>query len=109
MCYDTFALGTVGADECNGEVTTADNPSVQRVLSSSAMEAKGLTPILNVSDIASTVVWFEKWGWKKLWEWGTPPFHSLTSADGIPESYLGENRHWTGLPTNPRPVSDPRR
>jgi hypothetical protein len=29
------------------------------------MEAKGLTPILNVSDIASTVAWFEKWGWKK--------------------------------------------
>src|ERR1700685_901301 len=37
------------------------------------MEAKGLTPILNVSDIAATVAWFEKWGWKKLWDWGTPP------------------------------------
>jgi len=34
------------------------------------MEAKGLTPILNVSDIAGTVAWFEKWGWKKLWDWG---------------------------------------
>jgi predicted enzyme related to lactoylglutathione lyase len=40
---------------------------------SSIMEAKSLTPILNVSDIASTVAWFEKWGWKKLWDWGTPP------------------------------------
>lgn len=38
-----------------------------------AMEAKGLTPILNVSDIAKTFAWFEKWGWKKLWDWGTPP------------------------------------
>jgi predicted enzyme related to lactoylglutathione lyase len=37
------------------------------------MEAKALTPILNVSDIAATVAWFEKWGWKKLWDWGTPP------------------------------------
>ena len=37
------------------------------------MEAKALTPILNVSDIASTFAWFEKWGWKKLWDWGTPP------------------------------------
>jgi catechol 2,3-dioxygenase-like lactoylglutathione lyase family enzyme len=37
------------------------------------MEAKALTPILNVSDIPSTVAWFEKWGWKKLWDWGTPP------------------------------------
>jgi hypothetical protein len=39
----------------------------------SAMEAKGLTPILNASDFAGTVAWFEKWGWKKLWDWGTPP------------------------------------
>jgi len=37
------------------------------------MEAKGVTPILNVSDIGSTFAWFEKWGWKKLWDWGTPP------------------------------------
>jgi N-acetylneuraminic acid mutarotase len=35
------------------------------------MEAKGLTPILDVLDIASTIAWFEKWGWKKLWDWGT--------------------------------------
>jgi Glyoxalase/Bleomycin resistance protein/Dioxygenase superfamily len=32
-----------------------------------------LTPILNVSDVAASVAWFEKWGWKKLWDWGTPP------------------------------------
>ena len=37
------------------------------------MEAKALTPILNVTDLPSTVAWFEKWGWKKLWDWGTPP------------------------------------
>ena len=43
------------------------------LLSSSIMEAKVLTPILNVSDIGSTIAWFEKWGWKKLWDWGTPP------------------------------------
>jgi hypothetical protein len=29
------------------------------------------SPILNVSDIASRVAWFEKWGWNKLWDWGT--------------------------------------
>jgi hypothetical protein len=39
----------------------------------SIMEVKGLTPRLNASDIASTVAWFERWGWKKLWDWGTPP------------------------------------
>ena len=36
------------------------------------MLAKGLTPILNVSDMAASLAWFEKWGWKKLWDWGTP-------------------------------------
>src|SRR5579884_3262831 len=44
------------------------------------MEAKGLTPILNVSDIASTFAWFENWGWKKLWDWGTPAI--LAQSDG---------------------------
>src|SRR5579871_5082474 len=29
------------------------------------MKAKGLTPILNVSDIAASFAWFEKWGWRK--------------------------------------------
>ena len=37
------------------------------------MEVKALTPILNVSDLEGTVAWFEKWGWKRLWDWGTPP------------------------------------
>ena len=37
------------------------------------MNAHALTPILNVSDIAASFAWFEKWGWKKLWDWGTPP------------------------------------
>ena len=36
------------------------------------MEAKGITPILNICDITATFAWFEKWGWKKLWDWGTP-------------------------------------
>lgn len=37
------------------------------------MEAKAITPILNVSNIAASFAWFEKWGWKKLWDRGTPP------------------------------------
>jgi len=32
-----------------------------------------LNPILNVSNFAETVVWFEKLGWKKAWDWGEPP------------------------------------
>lgn len=37
------------------------------------MRANRLTPILNVSDIHQSFQWFEKLGWEKAWEWGTPP------------------------------------
>lgn len=37
------------------------------------MIAKGLTPILNVSDIQASFAWFEKLGWTKGWDWGSPP------------------------------------
>jgi len=37
------------------------------------MNAKHITPILNVSDISASFAWFEKWGWRKCWDWGTPP------------------------------------
>ena len=37
------------------------------------MEAKGITPILNVSNIQESFAWFEKLGWEKVWDWGTPP------------------------------------
>src|SRR5215475_12789056 len=37
------------------------------------MHAKRLTPILNVSDIQQSFAWFEKLGWQKGWDWGTPP------------------------------------
>jgi catechol 2,3-dioxygenase-like lactoylglutathione lyase family enzyme len=37
------------------------------------MIAKGLTPILNVSDMEQSFAWFEKLGWTKAWEWGDPP------------------------------------
>ncbi|RMD58700.1 bleomycin resistance family protein [Candidatus Parcubacteria bacterium] len=37
------------------------------------MHAKGLTPILNVSNLQKSFAWFEKLGWKKAWDWGDPP------------------------------------
>jgi catechol 2,3-dioxygenase-like lactoylglutathione lyase family enzyme len=37
------------------------------------MDAQELNPILNVSDIAQSFDWFEKFGWKKEWDWGEPP------------------------------------
>jgi len=37
------------------------------------MQAKRLTPILNVTDIQESFAWFEKLGWTKAWDWGEPP------------------------------------
>ena len=52
------------------------------MLSYLPMRAKAITPILNVSDIAASFAWFGKWGWNKLWDWGTPPtFGAVGSGD----------------------------
>ena len=37
------------------------------------MDAKGLTPILNVSNMDETFAWFAKLGWTKGWVFGEPP------------------------------------
>jgi catechol 2,3-dioxygenase-like lactoylglutathione lyase family enzyme len=37
------------------------------------MDVRGLTPILNVSNIVESFAWFERAGWTKGWEWGDPP------------------------------------
>ena len=35
-----------------------------------------------MSDIAASVAWFEKWGWTKQWDWGSPPnFAALKSGN----------------------------
>jgi catechol 2,3-dioxygenase-like lactoylglutathione lyase family enzyme len=45
------------------------------------MLAKGVTPILNVSSIPESFAWFERLGWQKAWDWGTPPtFASVRSG-----------------------------
>lgn len=36
------------------------------------MQARGITPILNVSDIQQSFEWFATLGWQKGWEWGEP-------------------------------------
>lgn len=43
---------------------------------------KHVTPILNVSDIRASIAWFEKFGWRKCWDWGHPPsFGSVGSGE----------------------------
>jgi catechol 2,3-dioxygenase-like lactoylglutathione lyase family enzyme len=36
------------------------------------MNVVQITPILNVSNITESFAWFEKLGWKKQFEWGSP-------------------------------------
>ena len=46
------------------------------------MIAKGLTPILNVSNIVESFAWFAKLGWEKAWDWGDPPtFGAVCSGE----------------------------
>jgi catechol 2,3-dioxygenase-like lactoylglutathione lyase family enzyme len=46
------------------------------------MKAQHINPILNVSDIRQSFAWFEQWGWKKLWDWGTPPTFGAVGSGG---------------------------
>ena len=36
------------------------------------MNAKAITPILNISNMQETFAWFASLGWEKSWEWGEP-------------------------------------
>jgi hypothetical protein len=48
------------------------------------MIAKGLTPILNVSNFNESVTWFWKLGWHKTFEWGEPPtFGGVKSGESV--------------------------
>lgn len=51
------------------------------------MNAKGVTPILNVSDLPATFAWFEKLGWRKCWQWGDPPSFGAVGS-GVCEIFL---------------------
>ena len=45
------------------------------------MNVKHITPILNVSNLQQSFAWFENLGWKKGFEWGSPPtFGSVSSG-----------------------------
>jgi len=51
------------------------------------MEARHITPILSVTDINASFAWFEKFGWKKLWDWGEPPVFGAVGS-GIAQIFL---------------------
>ena len=47
------------------------------------MNAKGICPILNISDFEQTIEWFKKFGWKKNWEWGEPATFGCVSSGEV--------------------------
>lgn len=40
-------------------------------------------PIWNVSDLTATFEWFAKLGWRKGWDWGTPPTFGMVIAGEV--------------------------
>ena len=52
------------------------------------MSIHALTPVLNVSDIAASFAWFEKWGWNKMWDYGTPPTFGAVGTGHEVEIFL---------------------
>jgi catechol 2,3-dioxygenase-like lactoylglutathione lyase family enzyme len=73
------------------------------------MKVHHLIPILNVSDIRQSFEWFEKLGWQKGWDWGTPPTFGGVCC-GTSEIFLCEGgqggRGRTGLPMTFGPDSN---
>ena len=73
------------------------------------MKVDRLTPILNVSNLARSFEWFEKLGWQKAWDWGSPPTFGGVCCDNS-EIFLCEGgqggRGSTGLPMTFGPSSN---
>lgn len=69
------------------------------------MNVECLTPILNVSNILESFAWFETIGWKKLWDWGTPPTFGAVGCGKV-EIFLCQNGQGSRGGPLPRHVVD---
>ncbi len=70
------------------------------------MIAHGVTPILNVSDIAASFGWFERQGWRKLWDWGEPESFGAVGSGKV-EIFLCQNgQGGRGMGTNTSTFTD---
>lgn len=64
------------------------------------MNVQRVTPILNVSSLEESFVWFEKLGWTKHWEYGDPPdFGAVLSGEA--EIFLCQDCQGTREPVGP--------
>ncbi|NOT47171.1 MAG: bleomycin resistance family protein [Acidobacteria bacterium] len=70
------------------------------------MIAHGVTPILNVTDITASFGWFERLGWRKLWDWGEPPSFGAVGSGKV-EIFLCQNgQGGRGVGTNKTTFGD---
>jgi catechol 2,3-dioxygenase-like lactoylglutathione lyase family enzyme len=64
------------------------------------MDVFGVVPILNVSSLAESFTWFEKLGWRRRWEYGSPPdFGSVGNTQC--EIFLCQNGQGSRRGTDP--------
>ena len=47
------------------------------------MFAHAVNPILNVSSFQESVEWFEKIGFRKIWDWGDPPGFGAVKSGNV--------------------------
>ena len=64
------------------------------------MIAHGVNPILNVSNFAESVAWFEKLGWGKLWDWGDPPSFGAVGSGAVEIFLCHDGQGGRGKGTN---------
>lgn len=69
------------------------------------MKVEQLIPILNVSNIQESFAWFEKLGWKKLWDWGNPADFGAV-CNGECQIFLCQNGQGSRGGPMPRHVRD---
>ena len=71
-----------------------------------AMDAQAATPILNVSDMTESFAWFERIGWRKLWDWGEPPGFGAVGSGKVEIFLCHDGQGGRGLGSNKRTFSE---
>jgi hypothetical protein len=72
---------------------------------SPSVDVRGLTPILNVSDMDASFAWFQAIGWKKLWRWQEDGGFGAVGSGAV-EIFLCEGAQGSRGSAPPRFVGD---
>jgi hypothetical protein len=64
-----------------------------------------ITPILNVSGLEESFIWFEKLGWERKWAWGDPPSFGVVACGKV-EIFLCQNGQGSRGGPMPRHAGD---